>query len=572
MEQDLTQGRIALAWASRYLGRAFHRHLLGWAMFNKNDLARAYINRISSGGLWQAIALILIVAIPAIVFVWVTDQIFLYHLSQSYVDDIAKAFNLNKYLAQAITIVVFIVFVFFVGKIGISKTNRAVSTWGITLLLVAYYLAMSYGTGSHKFDTQGNAIKCYVLTRDGGVRWLEPVDVDPLTGLKCRKPTPELVERLNIYIKGKLPQRVGDDEVAFFDPRTSEPIVWYWKAKSGDIEIFNLMGFHPETRDELLPVTPDIVEQFKAQRAQRQRRQRPLRQIAPETYDFFDPATGEARAWYWRSDDGTYEFYDNSGFHPQTGTALKPVDNDVLTIWREEKKAAEARQSAVRLRQANDARLEADRQERERRAELEREQREAQAGVSCDQLAGNPSDPHRSGEVAGVRYDELKVHATEAVQACRIAREKFPNELRYQYQYARALEINDPGGAIPLYRELIRQNYPAAYDNLGNIYIRKRDMKNAIVVLQAGVAANDPDSMVTLSVLIENGYLSVPNPSAAKYALLSKAAQLGHSGAQVAVDQQRTEFQQGQQERAYQQQEQQMMLDIFRTILHGVPR
>lgn len=541
-------------------------------MDNKNDLVRTNIDRIFSGGLWQAIALILIVAIPAIVFVWVTDQIFLYHISQSYVNDIAKVFNINKYLAQAITIVVFMVVVFFVGKIGISKTNRAVAVWGITSLLVGYYLAMGYGTGAHVFDRDGNAIKCYVLTRDGSVRWLELVDVDPLTGRKCQKPTPEIVERLTIYVQGKRPQRLSDEETAFFESRTSEPIVWYWKAKSGDIEIFNLMGFHPETRDELLPVTPDIVEQFKAQRAQRQRRQRRPRQINPETYDFFDPATGEARAWYWRGNDGAYEFYDNSGFHPQSGAALKPVDSNTLTNWREEKKAAEARQSAERLRQENNARLEADRQERERRAESEREQREAQTGVSCDQLAGNPSDPHRSGEVAGVRYDELRAHTPEAVQACRIAREKFPYELRYQYQFARALEINDPDAAIPIYRQLISQNYPAAYDNLGNIYIRKRDLKNAIIVLKAGVAANDPDSMVTLSSLIENGYLPVTNPVAAKFALLEQAAQLGHSGAKIAVDQKRIELQESQQQRAFQQQEQQMMLDIFGTILRGVTR
>ncbi|ULO23490.1 hypothetical protein [Methylocystis sp. SB2] len=350
----------------------------------------------------------------------------------------------------------------------------------------------------------------------------------------------------------------------------------YWKAKSGTIEIFNLMGFHPETGEELLPVTRDTVEQFKLQRAQRRqvllKRQSPPKQIDPETYVFFDPATGEARGWYRRNNNGVYEFYDNGGFHPQTGEQLKPVDNAILTKWRAEKKEAEARQAAERSRQEQEAQLQADRQERQRQALVERERQEAQAGVTCDQLAGNPSDPHRSGEVTGVRYDELRAHATEALQACRVARDKFPDELRYKYQFARALEIDDPDKAIPLYRQLMSKNYVAAFDNLGSIYMRKHDMKTAISVLKAGVAANDPDSMVTLSNLVEKGYLPVQNPVAAKYALLERAAQLGHSGARIAVDEQKIEIQQRQQEHISQQQQQQMMLEMFGTILRGVGR
>ena len=42
-------------------------------------------------------------------------------------------------------------------------------------------------------------------------------------------------------------------------------IIWFWRAESGEIELFNLMGFHPESGEELQPVTRDVVDAFKAQ-------------------------------------------------------------------------------------------------------------------------------------------------------------------------------------------------------------------------------------------------------------------------------------------------------------------
>ena len=365
------------------------------------------------------------------------------------------------------------------------------------------------------------------------------------------------MERLKEYQLGKRPQRLGDEETAFFESRTSLPIVWYSKSKSGGIEIFNLMGFHPETGEELLPITREIVDQIKDQR----RRHRPPRKIDPDTYAFFDSVSGDPRAWYWRDGDGDYEFYDNSGFHPRTGEQLKLVDRNVHTNWIRARKDAQAQEGAIQAAK-----------ERAQVEQSQNQQQTAQAGAECDQLAANPSDPRRSSDVAGVRYEVLRDQTAEAIQACLVAFNQHPDEPRYKYQYARALSVNDPDKAIPYYQQLIRESYVAAYDNLGNIYLRKRDLKAAISVLKSGVTANDPDSMVTLAGLIERGHLPVQNPAAAKYALLDQAAKLGHSGAQAAIEQQKIELQQRQNERAFQQQEQQMMLDIFGKILRGVAR
>jgi hypothetical protein len=548
----------------------------------------------------QAVIVALLLLFPAILLLWVADKIFLYYLTRSYVDELSYVLNINIYYAKALSLLVFMATVFFVGKIGLSSRGRLIGVWGLVGLLVAHSLLMGFGIRNQFFDRSGKAIKCYVITREGDVRFLEHAGIDPETGRQCRNATPEMLERLTAYKNGRRPRRLADSEAdVFYELRTGEPIIWYSRAKSGEIQLFNLMGFHPDTGAELLPVTPDIVEVFMSQRAERQQRavrrqRRPPQQVDPETYQFFNPATGEPQVWYWQDPEGSYEFFDAQGFHPSTGEPLKPVDGTTLGKWRRQKADKENREKQEFARKEQEERDRIAREERDRQAAVEqvenerkaaaardaREQQAAQelqqkiarAGASCDDLAGNPSDTRKSSASPGSRYENLREHFVEALDVCKTAIDNMPGELRYRYQYARALEISEPEKAIPLYRDLIRQNYPAAFDNLGNVYIRKKDMRAAISVLKAGVRAGDPDSMVTMADLIERGYAPVQNPAAAKYALLERAAQLGHSGAQLAIAQKRAEMQQQQQERAFQQQEQQMMLDLFGTIVRGVAR
>jgi hypothetical protein len=66
--------------------------------------------------------------------------------------------------------------------------------------------------------------------------------------------------------------------------------------------------------------------------------------------------------------------------------------------------------------------------------------------------------------------------------------------------------------------------------------------------------------------------MRVGNPEAARFALLSRAAQLGHQGAQRAVEEQKLVIQQKQQEQDFQLEQQKMMLDLFGNILGGMRR
>jgi hypothetical protein len=270
--------------------------------------------------------------IAALFLLWIVDKVVFYYLTKNYVDEVANVFDLNEHLANALILGTFVVAVFFGRFIwSFSRQKRLIGIAGISTLLIGHSLVLWYGTRANYFDPSGQAIKCYVLTRDGKVTYGEHPGIDPATGRLCRPVTAEMLERLKQYALGKRPQQILDTNPTFFDPRTGEPIVWYYRSKD-EIEIFDLMGFHPDTGEELIPISKEIVEQWKSQTAKIMQHIPKL--INPEKYVFFDPRNGSSRAWYWRDANGAYEFYDSSGFHPRTGDPLKIVTKEDVDAWR----------------------------------------------------------------------------------------------------------------------------------------------------------------------------------------------------------------------------------------------
>jgi hypothetical protein len=243
------------------------------------------------------------------------------------------------------------------------------------------------------------------------------------------------------------------------------------------------MGFHPETGEELRPITKEIVEKWKNQSPDRRPADRPppRRVDHPETFAFFDPLTGEPRAWYWRGVDGAYEFYDSPGYQPRTGEKLSPVTQEIVNAYEKEKRdrereqaekeAQEKRDRAEREakerreqaeKEAQEKRERAERVEKERRERAEKEERERRERAEreakeriaqlCDQLAANPTDPRRSGD--GVPYELLKSQARQAIENCDKAAQQNPRELRFQYQLGRALQFTDRKRAMQIHEKL----------------------------------------------------------------------------------------------------------------------
>jgi len=429
-----------------------------------------------------------------------------------------------------------------------------------------------------KRDTDSQ--KCYIITRDA-VRYGSKPGIDNATGRECRLVTAEILERLREYEKGNRPKPIkSPPDPTFFDLRTGEPIVWHHKAKNGNIEIFDLMGFHPESGEELLPITRDVVETWKTQ--QKSANVRAPKPIDPEKYAFFDPVTGNARVWFWRSEKGDYEFYDAPGYQPRTGDPLTVVTKDALEQLRRdgqarEKQLEEERQKIEREKRERTEKLErearelAKKQEEEARIREAERKRETQAANLCDQMAGNPTDPGRSG--IGATFDALKNQAKEAVANCEQAVRQYPNELRFQYQLGRSLQLVDRNKAFDILRKVVGLRYPAAYDNLGwMLYADKKNVPEAVSVFRSGVRLGDPDSMVSLAEMIDRGHITPADQSETKIALYARAAALGHQSAQRALQVEQAKEAKAAQDLATQQQQQRLMLEVLGTVIQNVRR
>lgn len=521
-----------------------------------------------------AVIVLACVLVGGLIF-WLCNELVYYYVARSYTEELADAYDLNPGVTRTILWASFAAIVVLAGYLfSFSKQKRRVGYAGLLALVIGHSLLL--GRIDANFRKNGVAEKCYVMTRTS-IKTLNRVGIDSETGRECRPLTPQIAEKIAEYRNGHRPRQITSNDPTFFDPTTGEPVAWYSKDDSGQIELFDLMGFHPKTGGELVPITREVAEAWNAQTAKVVRRV-PVRVDDPEKYGFFDPTTGATKIWYWRSESGDYEFYDGPGFHPRSGDQFKIVTRDVISEWRQQQEAVAARKKAEQEQQEKEAReraqrefqrsLEAAERERQARETVAEELRQRQqSGNDCDRLAANPTDVRRTGE--GVPFDALKHQADQAYEACSKAVATFPTELRYQYQLGRAAQFKDKRQAFDIFARLVQANYPAAFDNLGGMYLYDRkDAATAITLFKRGSALDDADSMVSLVDLIDKGLVPTPNPEQTKLALLHRAAELGHAGAQRGYE---LELQKANQDRINQANQQQMM-QLFGAFVRGVAR
>jgi hypothetical protein len=204
-------------------------------------------------------------------------------------------------------------------------------------------------------------------------------------------------------------------------------------------------------------------------------------------------------------------------------------------------------------------------------------QRQSEAARRCDELAANPNDARRVGD--GVPYGTLKPQAAEAVDACSLAAQQNPNELRFKYQLARALELAGDGAshvknrqrALEIHTALVKAGYAAAFDNLASLYLRdKKDLATALPLLRKGIELDDSDSMISLADLVENNQVMSQSPSETPLELYKRAAELGNQNAVRAYQAEVAKAQQMQQQQVQQLQQQQMMLQFMGTVLRNI--
>lgn len=315
---------------------------------------------------------------------------------EHYVGKAAKLTGLNTYVLRAVGVAFFIPFAYGM-RLAFHPFSGKKRKLGYALTLgviVTYNLTFFFLTRNQNFSvSEGQTLRWYSI-RVGKVEYYDRAGFDPLTGAALKPVTPTIATRLLRWERGTI-KRIEPKEDQFFDPITGDALLWYAKANTGEYEFFDGPGFHPNTREPLREVSPQVFEDWS--KIQRERAAQmalkeagisgqnfadghgePLRwyslrdgsvhyfdhagldpisgvELQPVTKDnaqqlsrwergevtrvepkdghFFNTITGEPLYWYAKLPGGTYEFFDGPGFHPTTRAKLEPVTPEIVTTW-----------------------------------------------------------------------------------------------------------------------------------------------------------------------------------------------------------------------------------------------
>ena len=124
----------------------------------------------------------------------------------------------------------------------------------------------------------------------------------------------------------------------------------------------------------------------------------------------------------------------------------------------------------------------------------------------CDRLAARPHDP---GSVAPGTYF-WALHADQAVAACENAVKSFPEVVRFQYQYGRALiKAGRYVEAMNWLQKAVKRDYIAAHAALGYLYREgfgvPKDYAKARQLTQRAAEDGDPGAQSSLGFLYQKG-------------------------------------------------------------------
>jgi hypothetical protein len=126
----------------------------------------------------------------------------------------------------------------------------------------------------------------YCESEEAGIELFDAPGYHPRNGQQLKPIGPAVVARIMKLLRTDAQQKMAEEEqmrarphpperiacdysslgaIAFFDPTTSEPRIWYYTPEDGMIELFDGPGYHPQYKGELKPITPDIVIQLRRQ-------------------------------------------------------------------------------------------------------------------------------------------------------------------------------------------------------------------------------------------------------------------------------------------------------------------
>lgn len=192
------------------------------------------------------------------------------------VENLSARSGLSVFLVKFIVILGTIPFFWAVGKftkniwglfnLGWDSMALYKDKYGITIVvyIAIYFLAM-YGASLEAYEYK------FCADTPEGIWTSDSPGKDPVYGVEAKACTQ--TQRLALRAGTghlKPPQEVvikNAQTFEWFDPVTGQPRVWYSTISDHEFRFFDGRGVDPHDRQELKPVTSDIVELFKRQQA-----------------------------------------------------------------------------------------------------------------------------------------------------------------------------------------------------------------------------------------------------------------------------------------------------------------
>lgn len=112
-----------------------------------------------------------------------------------------------------------------------------------------------------------------------------------------------------------------------FDFYNKEPLKWYAETPEG-IRFFDSDGYDPVYGIKLKQITQEISEIYKRQQMKMYPKRITFTSL--DEVEFFDSISGKPKIWYYRDNEGSFEFFNGSGFHPTYNVELKPVTTEII--------------------------------------------------------------------------------------------------------------------------------------------------------------------------------------------------------------------------------------------------
>jgi hypothetical protein len=216
-------------------------------------------NKVNWGKAIRIVIILAVLALLAWPFLALANWLSMKGVYDYFVGSLSEKLGWNKYLIQSLVLVCLFPFLYGV-KLFFSPLNKEKRRRGTILLIamaVAYNLMFYFATKDVAFGFgQRETLKYYART-DKGIVFFDRPGFDPATGQALRPVTPEVVRELDQLREGPL-AKVDPATLAWFNPYTGAPQLWYYRFPDGQLEFYNRPGMHPQTGEALSPVTKDL--------------------------------------------------------------------------------------------------------------------------------------------------------------------------------------------------------------------------------------------------------------------------------------------------------------------------